>query len=262
LNGADVGYVTLSGRGNAVGQFAVSPAQLRNNKNTITLTGIEPGSDVSLIDFVRLTYPRKYEASSNRLLFSVPGGQAVNATGFSSSNLRVLDITDGANVKELTVSPQPDGGGYAFTLPGVATARTLLAIGAAGGFDHPKQVFRNEPSSWHLATNSADLLIITHANFRPSLEPLRLLREAQGLQVTIVDVEDAYDEFSFGVHSPQALMDFLYRARTVWGTAPQYLLLVGDGTADPRNFLGQGSLDFVPTVMVDGLFSESPSDDS
>jgi hypothetical protein len=260
INGVELGVITFTGRNSGFGQFSVSPSQLRENKNSIQLTSFAPGSDVSLMDFVRLTYPRRYQASSNRLHFSVPGGQAAKVSGFTTSNLRVLDITDEANIDELTVSPQADGGTFAFTLPAVGSPRTILAIGASGNFDHPKEVSRNLPSSWHLATNGADLLIITHANFRQSLEPLRLLRESQGLQVTIVDIEDVYDEFSFGAHTPLAVKDFVQLARQSWQATPDYLLLVGDGTADPRDILALGSKDYIPTIMVDGAFSESPSD--
>jgi hypothetical protein len=186
----------------------------------------------------------------------------VKVNGFASSNIRVLDITDRANVKELTVSPQADASGYAFTLPSAQAARTLVAYSGAIGFEHPQQLLRNEPSTLHLATNAANMLIITHASFRQSLEPLRTLRESQGLQVTVADVEDVYDEFSFGAHTPQALKDFLLRANTQWQTAPHYLLLVGDGTSDPRNYLGQGALDLVPTMMVDSTYSEAASDDT
>ena len=262
LNGADVGLINFSNRENGVGQFPVGPLQLRENKNSIQLSGVAGGSDTSLVDFVRLTYPRKYEASSNRMQFGVPAGQSVKVKGFTTPNLRVLDITDEANVAELIVSPQADSGGFAFTLPAVGGARTLLAIGAAGNFDRPSQITQNQPSSVHQTTNSANLLVITHGAFRQSLEPLRLLRESQGLQVVIVDVEDLYDEFSFGAHSPQAIRDFVLLTRTQWQTAPNYLLLVGDGTSDPRDYLKFGSLDLVPTMMVDGIFSEAPSDDS
>lgn len=262
LNGTDVGFINFNGRENGVGQFPVSPNQLRENKNIIQLTGIAPASDSSLIDFVRLTYPRKYEASSNRLLFSVPAGEPVKVGGFTTSNVRVLDITDEANVGELVVNAQADSGGFAFTLPAAGSARTFMAIGATGTFDHPKVVSRNEPSSWHTTAHSADLLIITHGSFRQSLEPLRILRESQGLQVAIVDIDDVYDEFSFGVHTPQAIRDFVQLAKGQWQVAPSYLLLVGDGTADPRDYLAFGSLDLIPTMMVDGLFSQSPSDDS
>ncbi len=262
VNGTEVGFVSFDGRDNGTGHFSVPTALLHENKNAIILNGVAAGSDVSLVDFVRLTYPRKYQAASNRLLFSVPGGQAVKADSFATSNIRVLDITDTANIKELTVSPQADASGFAFTLPAAAGARTLLALGGTGGFEHPHQVLHNEPSSLHLATNAADLLMITHADFRQSLEPLRLLRQSQGLQVSVADVEDVFDEFSFGTHSPQALKDFLQLAYNQWQTAPDYLLLVGDGTSDPRNYLGQNSLDLVPTMMVDATYTEAASDDA
>ena len=42
-----------------------------------------------------------------------------------------------------------------------------------------------------------------------SLQPLKKLRESQGLRVALIDVEDIYDEFSFGNKSPKAIKDFL-----------------------------------------------------
>ncbi len=263
LNGAEIGVINFDGRGRYDAQYAITAAQLRENKNAITLTSLAGSSDVSLIDYVRLTYPRKYEAASNQLLFTVPATQAVKVAGFTTNALRVLDITDAANVKELAVSTQAAGGGsYAFTLPSGATARTLLAIGASGSFEHPQDVLRNNASSWHLTTNAADLVIITHKDFQQALAPLRAQREGQNLQVAMVDVEDIYDEFSFGAHSPQALRDFVQRAKNLWQTAPRYLLLVGDGTADPRNYYGVDSIDYVPAIMVDSAYTESPSDDA
>jgi hypothetical protein len=40
------------------------------------------------------------------------------------------------------------------------------------------------------------------------------------------------------------------------------VLLVGDASNDPRNLLGKGSVDFIPTTFVDTQYLESPSDDS
>ncbi len=261
VNGVNVGVINYSYRDNAIGQFNISPTLLRENKNTITLLSMLPGSDVSLIEYVRLTYPRLYRASSNRLQFSVPGGQAARIEGFTSSAIRVLDITDTANITELTVSPQASGGAFAFTLPAAASTRTLLALVPAS-FEHPVGAVRNEPSSWNQTTNAANMVILTYKDFRQSLEPLRALRQSQGLTVTIVDVEDVYDEFSFGAHSAQALRDFMQRAKDQWQTTPGYLLLVGDATSDPRNYFGLGELDLVPTGMIDSDFSESASDDA
>ena len=40
-----------------------------------------------------------------------------------------------------------------------------------------------------------------------------------------------------------------------------YLLLVGDGTYDPRNYLGFGANDLVPVKLVDTAVAETASDD-
>ena len=42
---------------------------------------------------------------------------------------------------------------------------------------------------------------------------------------------------------------------------PRFALLVGGASADARNFLGLGELDFVPTKLVDTVFLETASDD-
>ena len=39
------------------------------------------------------------------------------------------------------------------------------------------------------------------------------------------------------------------------------MLLVGDATFDPRNFLGLGDFDFVPTRLIDTASMETASDD-
>ena len=77
----------------------------------------------------------------------------------------------------------------------------------------------------------------------------------------MIDVEDIYDEFSFGAKSPQALRNFLYRARDYWQRPPRFVLLVGDASFDPRNYLGLGDFDVVPTKLIDTFYLETASDD-
>jgi len=130
-----------------------------------------------------------------------------------------------------------------------------------GRIKSPAKVEANEPSSWYLGSNGADLVIISHRNFLKSMEPLRRDRESQGLSVALMDAVDLYDEFNFGQKSPQAIKDFLAWAKTHWKKAPQYVVLVGDGSFDPSNFLGLGDVDFVPTKLIDTAYPETASDD-
>ena len=118
----------------------------------------------------------------------------------------------------------------------------------------------NQPSSWRQPANAADFVIFTHRDFISSIEPLRLQRQSQGYKVVVVDVEDAYDEFSFGNRTPQAIKDFLFYAKTNWKLAPRFVLLAGDASFDPKNYLGFGDNDFVPTKLIDTQLMETSSD--
>ena len=77
------------------------------------------------------------------------------------------------------------------------------------------------------------------------------------------DIEDVYDEFSFGEKTPQALRDFLQWASSDWATAPRFVVLAGDATIDPRDYAGFGNADFVPTkqVAMNQVSLETASDD-
>jgi hypothetical protein len=74
----------------------------------------------------------------------------------------------------------------------------------------------------------------------------------------VIDVEDLYDEFSFGEKTPYAIRDFL---RTAAGDAQgRYAVLVGDATYDPRNYEGGGAGDLVPTKLVPTAKLKTASD--
>jgi hypothetical protein len=81
------------------------------------------------------------------------------------------------------------------------------------------------------------------------------------MTAAVVDIEDIYDEFSFGHKTPEALRDFFTFAGTNWTVAPRYVLLVGNASYDPKNHLGRGDLDLVPTKLIDTQLMETASDD-
>jgi hypothetical protein len=77
----------------------------------------------------------------------------------------------------------------------------------------------------------------------------------------VVDVEDLYDEFSSGEKTPYAVRDFLEYAAAQWAPAPRFVLFVGHASMDPKNYLGFGDSDFVPTKLIDTQLMETASDD-
>jgi hypothetical protein len=77
----------------------------------------------------------------------------------------------------------------------------------------------------------------------------------------VVPINDLYDEFNFGERTPFAIKQFLQTANQNWKKPPTYLLLNGRASLDPRNYLGFGSLDLVPTRIVPSSSLMTASDD-
>ncbi len=140
------------------------------------------------------------------------------------------------------------------------TLRTLLAV-AADRIASAEFVRPNHPSQWHQAQAGSEIVMITAESFASSLIPIAQAHKAEGKSSAVVPVNELYDEFHFGEHSPMAIRDFLQTAVKAWHTAPKYLLLNGRASLDPRNYLGFGYLDFVPTKIIPTTGLVTASDD-
>jgi hypothetical protein len=267
FNGVVVGSFSFFGRdpnsgGHPVQVFNIPVTQLQNGANTVRF--ILPNGDSTLIDYVKLSYPHTFSADANSLRFDLRGTQSVKVDGFTTPSVRLIDYTDPLNVSITKPPSESSGSGFAITVPASdppsKASRLLYAI-PQGQFDQPASITLSQPSSLNLNTNAADFLIISHKDFVQSVEPLRIARGNQGLVAKVVDVEDVYDEFSYGLHGPQAVRDFLLRASTEWATKPRYIVFAGDASLDPRNYEGVGNFDMVPTKLVDASYNETASDD-
>jgi hypothetical protein len=263
LNGVQLGGLDFEGSENKSATFILGASLLREGDNLVQLASGGAG-DVSLTDRLRLSYRHALRADEDRLWFSSAAG-VVRLGGFTSPYVRVLDVTDPASPFELRVAGDairdPQGlWSVAFAVEGAET-RELFACARTGALS-PAAVTPNKPSAWASdAGQRADMVIVTHGDFAGQVAPLVGAREAEGMEVRVVDVEDLYDEFAYGAHTPRAVRDFLAQARTTWEKAPSYVLLVGDGTYDPRDHLGRGRFDLVPSKLVDAGAMETASDD-
>ncbi|MEK6301176.1 MAG: C25 family cysteine peptidase [Acidobacteriota bacterium] len=261
LNGSVVGAASFDRQNSHIAKLPISQALLREGENVVRLVAQGPESDVSLIDYIRLTYQRSFTASNNTLRFTAASKQQVTVDGFTGSSIRVFDVTSPDAVQEVAglVKLQKNGFAVTVAVPG-SGSRTLLAI-TNDQAQRPSSIEANLPSTWRQSNQSADLVIVTHTSLLASARVLQAYRESQGLRVALVDIEDVYDEFAFGNKSPYALKDFLAFAKANWQRAPRFVLLVGDASLDPKNYLGRGDSDLVPTRLLDTQYMETASDD-
>ncbi|MCU1265033.1 MAG: hypothetical protein JWM21_1351 [Acidobacteria bacterium] len=262
FNGTQVTTLNFGPADHVAPIINIPVSQLLTGANTVTLTRAS-SNDICLVDYVRLTYPHALKADNNALRFSLRSTQTAKIDGFAGQDIRLIDYTDAFTVKVIRPLMETTAAGYSLTVsPGAPSkyGRLLYALSETQ-FAQPAALSLNQPSTLNATSNGAALLIIAHKSLIPSAAPLVSLRQSQGLLVSVVDVEDVYDEFGFGAHGPQAIKDFLLRAKSSWTTAPRYVIFLGDADLDPRNYEGVGNFDLVPTKLIDATYNETASDD-
>ena len=261
VNGIEVGEMVFDGRAKPLRAFPVGHALLTSGINTVSFEARGGADDMTLIDYVRLTYQRQYRADANQVTLNAGGGEQLTVDGFTNAAIRVFDVTGDVASQELLGTVAAAGGGWSvtFTVPAGAARKLLVSTSDAVG--SPAAVQANVPSTLHSAGQAGQIVMITDAAFASALTPLKNLRQSQGYAVQVVDVQDIYDEFSFGQKTPVAIRTFLVRAAGSWAKPPRFVLLVGNATTDPRDYQGIGERDFVPTRIVPTGVLETASDD-
>ena len=82
---------------------------------------------------------------------------------------------------------------------------------------------QDTPSALGASTNRADYILIAPKAFWEQAERLAIYRTNQGLATILVDIQDIYDEFGFGIADVSAIQAFLAFALDHW--APPHRLM-------------------------------------
>ena len=110
----------------------------------------------------------------------------------------------------------------------------------------------NRPfADWQRASLSADILIVTHRRFEEAARQLAEDQERAGHEALVVDVEQLYENFTYGDASTDAIRDFLRHAVHTWeGRRPFTAILVGDSNADGRDTARMGIPNYMPVPVI------------
>lgn len=219
-------------------------------------------TDVGYANFLDFTYPRRLQAVDNRLFFAREhaGRSLFEVSDFTAEPVEAYDISNPAQPVRLEGGVL-SGGVFAFSDESPA-ATGYLAQTLARRL-HPLHIAGDVATTYRSPDNQADYLIISHADFLDAIAPLGAYRQSQGMRVLIIDVQDLYDEFSYGEATPEAIRDFLDYAFHNWqAPAPAYVLLVGDGTYDPLDYKASGRKNYIPPLLalVDPFLKETATD--
>ncbi|MEK7449562.1 MAG: C25 family cysteine peptidase, partial [Planctomycetota bacterium] len=242
-----------------------------------------------LIDYLEIVYPREFVPRGNQISFTAlsDGRQTYKISGFSSNLVEGWVVR---NPTTSPMPTRRSEAGWESGQAGraasnkiehleinafqVGTEYNVIFFDDAQPGDHyfilpgnlikkPLSLRTSSDADLKNRENQADYIIIAPEKLMSGLQPLVAHRTKDGLLVKTVAVEDIYDEFNYGLFSPVAIKEFLKYAYENWrrpalnlneangsGTAPQYVLLVGDGTYDYKDYWETGEFHPVPAYLM------------
>jgi len=258
LNGSLVS--TQSWNGQIVRDQSGAVSNLRNGNNTVRVEPTLSGEQIH-VNWIEIDYSDTYVAENNSLFFRAPspGSYQFNVSNFTSNDIRVFDISDPNNVAIVSNATVSNNVGNTHTVTFRDTASNATRYLATAAYALPENMQMDQASDWKNTNNRADYVIITHNDFLSAASTLATHRRNSGLEVVVVEIEDVYDEFNYGIFSPEAIRDFLTHTLS-WNRVPTYVLLLGGATYDYRDLLGFSRKNYVPTQMIE-LDSDDPSQD-
>ena len=233
------------------------PANLIQNKVLnleITSEVQDYAADIFFLDWFELSYQRDFGVTDNRLSFgyNTAGNWTYELTGFTDGNIEVFDVSSPSNLKRF-ISNQvvPDNGKYNLRFSDTVSEPKKYFASTKTGYLSVQAIETDSPSNLHAQSHGADLLLISHQSLMTPAETLKTHKSSMGLRTELIDVQDVYDEFNYGIVSPYAIQNFVAYAYQHWQSpAPAYAILIGDGHFDPKNNLKKNRPSLIPPFLV------------
>lgn len=272
---ADLEWDGLTWAEDGVVEAEIPDGVLQAGVNTLSLfLPVDTGAtmDFILMDWATITYPSAFSVpiDEDQLYFTYEANETstFQVSGFGSDDILAYDLSDAHNLAEIdreSLVIVPDGATYTITFADEALEKKDYWVGteAAIATVPTTDIIEDQPSELQSADNKADYILIAHPAFWSQAETLAAHRSSQGMDTVLVDIQDVYDEFGYGIVGPTAIRNFLEYAAEYWqAPAPSYVVLLGDGNYDPKNYMGHNRTSFIPPylAMVDPWIGETAAD--
>lgn len=264
VNGTLVAEQLWSGRTTQIVTTTFPSSWLHEGANTLRVADALPYPNFVYVNYAELDYARIFHAVNDVLRFrqDESGAWEYLIGGFSTADVQVFDITDPYNVARVTAAVTSGASYTARFMQEVTAPREYLVLTRAQ-FIAPQSITADVASDLRDPNNGADYILITDGGWIPNVQPLAAWRASQGWRVKIIDIQDVFDEFNYGLIDPRALRDFLAQAYDNWQPPkPSFVLLAGNGHYDYKNYLGTNEPNPIPPLLklVDPWIGMTASD--
>jgi len=204
------------------------------------------------LDYIEINYSRKLKLHNDEPLFfrdiaSVGEGNIAEfSIENSSSGLKVWDVTDFFNVKEV---PAGLAGNVTKIRRPAFQLQEYVVFDMDGNFPEPQFESEVENQNIH-GISTPEFLIISHPDFMDSAEELAdFHRSYDGMEVEVVSADLIYNEFSSGRKDATGIRNFI---KMLYDREEglKYVLLFGDGSYDNKGVNNESNC-FIPTYQSD-----------
>ena len=221
-------------------------------------------SSSAWLDYVSVNYQSFLNMTSDVYFFRGKGADGtVQVSEFvlngASATTRIFDITDINNTFEV---PSAYSDGQLKFKSNSSVTREYVAFNPGGSIPVPESVGTVANQNLHAAELS-EMIIVSNSKLLDAANELAdFHRDNDGMKVQVVTPDIIYNEFSGGLPDPSGLRNYFrmcYDKGTQSGkNTLKYILLMGDGSFDNRNILGENH-NLLPTYQSDNSLSPTES---
>lgn len=208
-----------------------------NGNNTLKVVSYPTGTSINTvwIDWVEMEYSRKLKATNDSLVIKFP-----HAANSIVKNIEITNVASdslilwkrGSGIKKIFASRS---GNSLVIQDTVAKADNYFLV-KNGSVLKPTLYYKKNWKNLRNPSLKADYLAVSIEAFaQPIRQHLGYLKNSSQLDTMFIDMNDVYDEYSYGYFSTEALRDFFRTTQTVWQSPyPDYAVLVGSAAWDYR----------------------------
>jgi len=228
---------------------------LQNGTNTLKVVETASSSQKLYFDYYEISYTKNLKMENNYLALSLPQdniGYTVSFTNVSNNELQIFQIRDFDQASKIT---NYDYASSSLTFDAISdTAGTKFCVVSNGGYIVPDVIEEKFKPLVYLngveirtylrdevTLANTEAIIITPAQFWEKAKELADVHiQYDSLNVMVVNIDDIYDEFSWGLADVVAVRYFLNYGFDYYALIPErklsYVVLAGDGTNDFRGY--------------------------
>jgi hypothetical protein len=266
LNDSKIGELDFQSQSIGSASFEVPQSQLKEGDNRFTLAALPSDTasalDKSFLKEISVDYWQLYRIQAKSKLIEISADTTAAIKMPFANTGEFFELNDAGQLSQIlpTRFEIDRGQEEARIAAGPKTKRIYIRLPTEIE-EVPAKIERNGPSQLQGQSDGNDFIIVSASPFVEAANELANWKRQLGWNPIVVNIDDVYDEFSYGQSSVKALRDYLHYAFQFWNQPPSHVLLLGDASFDREGRLELGAHDYVPTRLLYVPNLETASDD-